>query len=70
MNKSAKTMIDLPSGWMYGFPKELPENVEDFKSWLIQSGYPEKDVDFAIKHCRMWRDEPKKDEYLEFFRST
>ena len=48
------TMIDPPSGWKYGFPKELPEDVEDIKQWLIDNGYPEKDIDENIKYCRMW----------------
>lgn len=47
-------MIDPPSGWRYGFPKQLPENVKDLRQWLIDEGYPEKDVDFAMKHCRYW----------------
>jgi hypothetical protein len=49
-----KKMIDPPSGWKYGFPKELPDDVKDFKQWLIDNGYPESEVDFAMKHCRMW----------------
>ena len=35
-------MIDPPSGWMYGFPKEIPEHVDDTCKWLIDNGYPEK----------------------------
>lgn len=48
------TMIDLVSGWKYGYPKELPEGVSDMRQWFIDNGYPEKDVDFAMQHCRMW----------------
>lgn len=51
-----KTFIDLPSGYKYGFPKEIPDDVVDFKKWLIDSGYPEKDIDFAMSHCRMWQE--------------
>ena len=47
-------MIDPPSGWMYGFPKELPDGVKDLRKWLVDNGYPEKDVDFAVKYCRYW----------------
>jgi hypothetical protein len=54
-----RVMIDPPSGWKYGFPKELPENVQDIRQWFIDNGYPEKDVDFAMKHCRQWE---KKDD--------
>lgn len=35
-------MIDPPSGWMYGFPKEIPEGVGDTCKWLVDNGYPEK----------------------------
>ena len=35
-------MIDPPSGWLYGFPKEIPEHVDDTIKWLIENGYPEK----------------------------
>lgn len=52
-----KTMIDPPSGWKYGFPKQLPENVKDLRQWLIDEGYPEKDVDFAVQYCRFWEQE-------------
>ena len=49
------TMVDPPSGWKYGFPKELPENVVDFRQWLIDNGYPESEVDFGMKYCRQWK---------------
>jgi hypothetical protein len=48
-----KKMIDPPSGWMYGFPKVLPDNV-NLRAWLLEQGYPEKDVDWAMDHCRYW----------------
>lgn len=35
--------IDPPSGWKYGFPKELPEGV-DHITFLIENGYPEKEI--------------------------
>jgi hypothetical protein len=38
-------MIDPPSGWMYGFPKEIPEVVTDVNAWLIENGYPKKHID-------------------------
>ena len=50
------TMIDPPSGHMYGFPKELPECIIDIRQWLLDSGYPEKDVDFALQYLRMWHE--------------
>ena len=30
-------MIDPPSGWKYGFPKPLPDEVENVKEWLLES---------------------------------
>jgi len=35
-------MIDPPSGWLYGFPKEIPEDIDNTTEWLIDNGYPEK----------------------------
>jgi len=35
-------MIDPPSGWKYGFPKAIPEDVENVRKWLIDEGYPEE----------------------------
>jgi hypothetical protein len=56
----SKFIVDPPSGWKYGFPKEVPKEVfesEKFKEWLIEQGYPEKDVDFAVKYSRYWKEE-------------
>lgn len=51
-----KTVIyDPPTGWRYGFPKvynPLPD--ETLEQTLIRDGYPEKDAEFASKHCRFW----------------
>jgi len=49
-----KKTIDPPSGWRYGFPRAMPEDVTDFRQWLIDVGYPEKDVDFAMQYSRFW----------------
>jgi hypothetical protein len=38
------------------FPKEMPNDVKDFRTWLIDNQYPEADVDFAINYCRMWEE--------------
>ncbi len=47
-------MIDPPSGWRYGFPRVLPDDVTDLRAWYIKCGYPEKDVDFAMEYSRSW----------------
>jgi hypothetical protein len=38
-------MIDPPSGWRFGFPKELPDNVKDVMKWLVENGYPKSEID-------------------------
>lgn len=55
-----KTMIDPPSGWMYGFPKEYTKKPdEDFNEWLVHEGYPQKLIDEfgAYLYCRYWDEE-------------
>ena len=50
-----KLWIDPPSGWRYGFPKIWDPNTEpDLKVWLIESGYPESEVDFGLNYYRQW----------------
>ena len=51
-----KHMIDPPSGWLYGFPKELPEGVENVLAWLVENGYPQKEIDKLGEHfyCSHW----------------
>jgi len=39
-----RKMIDPPSGWKYGFPKEIPEHVDNTVQWLIDNGYPEAEI--------------------------
>lgn len=54
-------------GWAYGFPKMLPleldprnqnltheQKDEKLGQWLVDQGYPQKDLELALKHCRMW----------------
>ena len=54
--------IDPPRGWAYGFPKILPDDVEDVNRWLIEQGYPKKVMDGYgdYFYCRFWNkeDEP------------
>lgn len=46
-------IVDPPDGWRYGFPKELKDG-QDYAELLRQSGYPEKHIEFAMKHTRQW----------------
>jgi hypothetical protein len=49
-------MIDVPSGWKYGFPKPIPNDVKDTHVWLIEQGYPKELIDELGEYfyCRYW----------------
>jgi len=50
-----KLWIDPPSGWRYGFPKIWdPQQEPDIKVWLIESGYPESEVNAGLNYYRQW----------------
>ena len=55
----SKLIIDPPSGWKYGFPRELPKDLtyEEFKQWLLDCGYPEKHIELALKYSRFWEED-------------
>lgn len=50
-----KQYIDPPSGWMYGFPKEFPDGVDDVNSWLVDNGYPKEEVELWGEHEVQYR---------------
>ena len=53
------TIIDPPSGWMFGFPKPIPEErKKDVEGWLIEQGYPKKLIEDLGDHfyCRYWEE--------------
>ena len=52
-------VVDPPSGWQYGFPRELDlKEGEEFDQWLIDHGYPKRLIDEGMsKHCRYWCEE-------------
>jgi len=50
--------VDPPSGYLYGFPKPLER---DYEGQLRNAGYPEKDIDFALKWSRYFMYEPRED---------
>ena len=72
------TICDPPSGWKYGFPRAVPEEVmEKLKyarqtgtnttastDWLIECGYPQSLIESFGDHfyCRYW--EQEEDEQL------
>lgn len=59
LSDKKRLMIDPPSGWKYGFPKECKAYAEyggfpvNIKVWLIANGYPESECLDDIK-VRMW----------------
>ena len=61
MSETVKTrlMIDPPSGWKYGFPKELPTGVVNVNEWLVDNGYPQKEIDVCgdYFYVRQWQEE-------------
>jgi len=72
------TICDPPSGWKYGFPRAVPEEVmEKLKharqtgttttasnDWLVSCGYPKSLIESFGNHfyCRYW--EQEEDEQL------
>ena len=54
-------MIDPPSGWRYGFPKAIPQDVTDTQKWLVENGYPQQEIDACGDYffVRYWEQEEK-----------
>ena len=60
MTKKKVMMIDPPSGWLYGFPKILPDpKPESMHEWLVGNGYPQEEIDKMKEYfyCRYWETE-------------
>lgn len=53
--------VDPPKGWAYGFPAPLQE---DYEQQLRDAGYPEKDLEMAMRHSRYLFD--TQEEFEEF----
>ena len=54
---SKKVCVDPPSGWKYGFPMVWDKESEpDMRVWLVQNGYPQKEIDRLGEHfyVRCW----------------
>lgn len=54
------TMCDPPSGWMFGFPKVIPEDRKnDVIEWLVEQGYPRAEITALREffYCRFWEEE-------------
>ena len=59
--KTTVMMIDPPSGWKYGFPMpiDLNESKGRVLEWLVEHGYPQKEIDACGEYfyCRYWEHE-------------
>jgi hypothetical protein len=44
-------LVDPPSGSLYGFPKPV-DPTKPYWEQLVEAGYPEKDIPFALEHSR------------------
>ena len=55
------TLIDVPSGWRYGFPIEIDvSKVTDIKQFVIDNGYPKEETEQEYFYVRMFN-VPKSD---------
>lgn len=53
------TIVDPPSGWQFGFPKVVPQEILDsgeIYDWIIEQGYPEEKRNL-LQYTRMWEAE-------------
>jgi hypothetical protein len=50
-----KTIIDIPQGYLYGFPREYDRDnqTETFVEWCVRVGVPES-VAEEITYVRQW----------------
>jgi hypothetical protein len=65
--------IDPPSGWKYGFPKELPNHVTDINKWLVENGYPQREIDrlgefFHVGYSERPNDPPATTQNLDYLK--
>lgn len=59
-------IVDPPSGWMYGFPKVVPNDESPSEDWFLRNGYPQELIDQgALQHVRYWfKEETTKQEMV------
>ena len=52
-------MCDPPSGWKYGFPKPIPDDLTSTLEWLVSEGYPQSEIDACGDsfYCRYYETE-------------
>jgi hypothetical protein len=48
------TIVDPPSGWLYGFPAPLQD---DYSKQLRDAGYPANDMELALHYSRYWMED-------------
>lgn len=59
MSNIISVSVDPPSGWKYGFPRDIDLKTyqskdSSLRKWLVSNGYPKEEVEFAMNHLRMW----------------
>lgn len=54
--------INPPDGFKYGFPK-VWDRTTTIQEWLIENGYPENQVDFAVNNIQWWSAEQQVNNY-------
>lgn len=48
-------VVDPPSGWKYGFPKEVPLEESPCEEWFLANGYPKELINQGmLKYLRFW----------------
>jgi|688.fasta_scaffold28346_4 hypothetical protein len=68
MSKINLEFIDPSKGWLFGFLRPLPKNV-NVNKWLLKCGYPEKLIKKYGDHfyCSYYSIESSEEEILEKF---
>jgi hypothetical protein len=60
--KKTITYIDVPSGWKYGFPKEVDlTKTTLLKKFVIDNGYPQQEADADYFYVRLFEKEVEVD---------
>jgi len=44
-------VVDPPGGWRYNFPAPLQD---DYEKQLRDHGYPEEEIELALRYSRYW----------------
>lgn len=66
MKNKTVTIVDPPEGWRFGFPRQMPNSIDQndpkqIRAWMLDCGYPEKIMlgYGEYFHYRVWQEEIK-----------